>query len=120
MYGATAAVAMQQAPYAAWNVYASLMSVESSMNNSSNDFRMLPFQYISLGEMLTLGTEDAPISSMGIVQLSGASASILRRLIYVVRMPTAQQALQRQFQVQPKKLSLQLENEEMEIKCLEK
>jgi NADH dehydrogenase len=93
IYGATAAVAMQQASYAAWNVYASVMNDDSSENIPSGDYKMLPFQYISLGEMLTLGGEDASISSMGIVELNGASASILRRLVYAVRMPTAQQAL---------------------------
>lgn len=93
IYGATAAVAMQQASYAAWNVYASLMNEDSPDDIPNSDYKMLPFQYISLGEMLTLGGEDASISSMGIVELNGASASILRRLVYAVRMPTAQQAL---------------------------
>jgi NADH dehydrogenase len=93
MYGATAAVAMQQASYAAWNVYASTMNCNSSENISGSNYKMLPFQYVALGEMLTLGGEDASISSMGIVELNGASASILRRLVYAVRMPTAQQAL---------------------------
>jgi NADH dehydrogenase FAD-containing subunit len=42
---------------------------------------------------LTLGGEDATISSMGLVEVSGSAASVLRRLIYAVRMPTSQQAL---------------------------
>lgn len=84
MYGATAAVAMQQATHVAWNVFA--LAVGPSI-----DVKMIPFHYVSLGEMLTLGENDASISSF--VELSGASASVLRRLIYAIRMPTVQQAL---------------------------
>lgn len=89
-YGATAAVAMQQAPVAAWNVYATMTKNDSNMNADSE---LLPFTYLNLGEMMTLGGQDATISSMGLVEVNGAAASILRRLIYAVRMPTAQQAL---------------------------
>jgi len=94
-YGATAAVAMQQAPFAAWNVYASLLSSTSSgaKNQDKEKLKPLPFSYLDLGEMLTLGGEDATISSMGLVEVSGSAASVLRRLIYAVRMPTSQQAL---------------------------
>ncbi len=93
-YGATAAVAMQQAPVAAWNAYTSTMKSEGSYTVPGKDeLKPLPFQYINLGEMMTLGTEDATISSMGIVELNGVGASVLRRLIYAVRMPTVQQAL---------------------------
>lgn len=83
-YGATAAVAMQQATCASWNVYA-------LCTGSRSDAKMIPFQYVSLGEMLTLGENDASISSF--LELSGAVASVLRRTIYAIRMPTARQAL---------------------------
>ena len=89
-YGATAAVAMQQAPFAAWNAYVAL---SSEQNNHQPKEKPLPFSYLNLGEMLTLGGEDASISSMGIVEVSGSAASVLRRLIYAIRMPTSQQAL---------------------------
>ena len=97
-YGGTAAVAMQQAPFAAWNVYSSIMASMSDVNDgrtNSNDEKLkpLPFSYLDLGEMMTLGGEDATISAMGLVEVSGPAASILRRLIYAVRMPTVQQAL---------------------------
>ena len=55
---------------------------------------MLPFEYLNLGEMMTLGTDDATISSLGgLVQLNGPAASIARRLIYAVRMPTVRQGV---------------------------
>ena len=98
-YAATAAVAMQQAPFAAWNVYSSIMMSSSSSratNVSKVDdetLKPIPFSYLDLGEMLTLGGEDATISSLGLVEVSGPAASVLRRLIYAVRMPTVQQAL---------------------------
>lgn len=93
-YGATAAVAMQQAPVVAWNVYATIMSEIERGGNDSKEQSLLKFSYVNLGEMMTLGSSDATLSSLdGLLQLSGSSASILRRLIYAVRMPTAEQAL---------------------------
>jgi len=93
-YGKTAAVAMQQAPFAAWNVYSSIMLDDDARDNDANQkLKPLPFSYLDLGEMLTLGREDATISSLGLVEVSGPAASVMRRLIYAVRMPTAQQAL---------------------------
>jgi len=97
-YGATAQVAIQQASVVSWNVYASLLngdeSVTKSTANEQQPLDLLPFNYLDLGEMLTLGEEDASITSLdGLVRLDGAGASILRRLIYAVRMPTARQAL---------------------------
>jgi NADH:ubiquinone reductase (non-electrogenic) len=84
-YPATAQVALQQATVAAWNVYSQTM-------NATED--ILPFEYLDLGEMMSLGSEDASISSLqGILQLEGKSASLLRRWIYALRMPTPRQAL---------------------------
>jgi len=99
-YGATAQVAIQQASVVSWNVYASLLNGDDSATKSTTSEQqrqpldLLPFSYLDLGEMLTLGEEDASITSLdGLVRLDGAGASILRRLIYAVRMPTARQAL---------------------------
>jgi len=98
-YGATAQVAIQQATVVSWNIYASLLNDNDSAMNTNNSesqqsLDLLPFSYLDLGEMLTLGEEDASITSLdGLVRLDGAGASVLRRLIYAVRMPTAQQAL---------------------------
>merc|ERR1712127_1085276 len=89
-YGATAAVAMQQAPVVAWNVYSTFLD---GLDGSKKDRSLLKFNYVNLGEMMTLGTSDATISSLdGLLELSGDTASILRRLIYAVRMPTSDQA----------------------------
>lgn len=85
-YPATAQVAMQQASVVAWNAYEVL--IHDDMKRAS----LLPFRYTNLGEMMTLGTSDATISSLGgLFQTSGKGASALRRLIYAARMPTNRQ-----------------------------
>jgi demethylphylloquinone reductase len=73
---ATAQVAFQQADYTAWNIWASLC-----------DRPLLPFRYQALGEMMTLGVDNATLSGLGI-KLDGQFAHIARRLAYLYRMPT--------------------------------
>lgn len=73
---ATAQSAVQQADFVGWNIWASL-----------NDRPLLPFRYRHLGEMMTLGTDRATLSGLGI-QLDGELAHIARRLAYLYRMPT--------------------------------
>jgi NADH dehydrogenase len=73
---ATAQAAMQQADYAAWNIWASLTNRP-----------LLSFRYLSLGEMMTLGTENATLSGLGL-KLDGSLAAIVRRLVYLYRLPT--------------------------------
>ncbi len=72
----TAQAAFQQADYVAWNIWAAL-----------NQKPLLPFTYSHLGEMLTLGTEQAVLAGLGI-QLDGSLAHVVRRLAYLYRMPT--------------------------------
>ena len=72
----TAQSALQQADYAAWNIWASLTGRP-----------LLPFRYQHLGEMMTLGTDNATLSGLGI-KLEGNLAHIARRLTYLYRMPT--------------------------------
>ena len=72
----TAQSALQQADYAAWNIWASL---------TNRPF--LPFRYQHLGEMMTLGTDNATLSGLGI-KLEGNLAHVARRLTYLYRMPT--------------------------------
>jgi demethylphylloquinone reductase len=72
----TAQAAFQQAEYAGWNIWASL-----------TDRPLLPFRYEHLGEMMTLGTENATFTGMG-VKLDGQLAYLARRLAYLYRMPT--------------------------------
>lgn len=78
----TAQAAFQQADYAAWNLWA-----------LTNGRSLLPFKYFHLGEMLTLGTEDAALSGLG-MQLQGSLAYIARRLVYLWRLPTLKHRLQ--------------------------
>lgn len=72
----TAQAAMQQADYAAWNVWAAICGRPQ-----------LPFRYQHLGEMLTLGSERASLTGLGL-QLEGELAHLARRLTYLYRMPT--------------------------------
>lgn len=72
----TAQVAIQQADYVGWNLWASLTNRP-----------LLPFRYQHLGEMMTLGTDNATLTSLGIT-LEGLPAVLARRLTYLYRMPT--------------------------------
>jgi demethylphylloquinone reductase len=73
---ATAQVAFQQSEYAAWNIWASL-----------SDRPLLPFRYQALGEMMTLGRENATFAGLGL-KFDGQLAHVARRLAYLYRMPT--------------------------------
>ncbi|MEY3870689.1 MAG: hypothetical protein RLZZ338_4583 [Cyanobacteriota bacterium] len=73
---ATAQVAIQQADYTAWNIWASLTGRP-----------LLQFRYFSLGEMMTLGTDNATLAGLGI-ELDGPLAHLVRRLAYLYRLPT--------------------------------
>ncbi len=73
---ATAQAAFQQAQYAAWNIWASV-----------SGRALLPFRYQNLGEMMTLGVDNATLTGLG-VKLDGALAHVARRLAYLYRMPT--------------------------------
>lgn len=72
----TAQAAVQQADYAAWNIWASLTNRP-----------LLPFRYQNLGEMMTLGIDNATLTGLG-VKLDGPLAAIARRLAYLYRLPT--------------------------------
>ncbi len=72
----TAQAAFQQAECAGWNVWASITGRP-----------LLPFRYQALGEMMTLGKDDATLTGLGI-RLNGPFAYIARRLVYLYRMPT--------------------------------
>ncbi len=72
----TAQVAIQEADYVAWNVWATLTGRP-----------LLPFHYQQLGEMMTLGINDATLTGLGI-KLDGIWATVFRRLAYLYRMPT--------------------------------
>jgi demethylphylloquinone reductase len=80
-YPPTAQVAIQQADYCAWNLRSSITGKPP-----------LPFRYQPLGEMLTLGVDEATISGLGI-QLDGSFAYLIRRLAYLYRLPTLKHQL---------------------------
>ncbi|MCY7406295.1 MAG: NAD(P)/FAD-dependent oxidoreductase [Alkalinema sp. CAN_BIN05] len=77
----TAQAAFQQSDYAGWNLWASL-----------TDRPLLTFKYQHLGEMMTLGSDDATLAGLGL-QLNGVSAHLARRMIYLMRMPTFEHQL---------------------------
>lgn len=72
----TAQSALQQADYAGWNLWASLTNRP-----------LLPFRYQHLGEMMTLGVDNATLTGLGL-RLEGPLAHVARRLTYLYRMPT--------------------------------
>jgi NADH dehydrogenase len=72
----TAQSAFQQADYTAWNIWASLTNRP-----------LLPFRYQQLGEMMTLGIDNATLTGLGL-KLDGPLAYLTRRLAYLYRMPT--------------------------------
>ena len=78
---ATAQVAFQQSDYCAWNLWA-----------SSSNRPLLSFRYQALGEMMTLGTDNATIDGLGL-KLDGPFAYVARRLIYLYRLPTLKHQL---------------------------
>ncbi len=73
---ATAQAAYQQASRAAKNLIASFKGK-----------RLKRFRYLHLGEMITLGVNDAAVSSFGI-NLKGSLAALVRRIVYLQRLPT--------------------------------
>jgi demethylphylloquinone reductase len=79
---ATAQSAIQQADFAAWNIWADLTGRS-----------LLPFKYKDLGEMMALGIDNATLTGLGI-QLEGKFAYLARRLVYLYRQPTLEQQVQ--------------------------
>ncbi|MFM7888494.1 MAG: NAD(P)/FAD-dependent oxidoreductase [Pseudanabaena sp.] len=76
---ATAQVAFQQSQYCAWNIWASL-----------NQKSLVNFNYIPLGEFISLGIDRATASIFGKFSIDGLPASAIRRFAYLLRMPTLQ------------------------------
>ncbi|KAJ8765277.1 hypothetical protein K2173_011974 [Erythroxylum novogranatense] len=76
---ATAQVAFQQADFTGWNLWAAI-----------NDRPLLPFRFQNLGEMMTLGRNDAAISPSFIdgLTLEGPVGHAARKLAYLIRLPT--------------------------------
>lgn len=82
----TAQVAIQQAQTLANNI-----AVECSSSSTKN---LQNFQYMPLGEMLTLGFKEASVSGLGgLIQIDGPTAALARRVAYAIRMPTPTQTI---------------------------
>ncbi|XP_015580162.1 alternative NAD(P)H-ubiquinone oxidoreductase C1, chloroplastic/mitochondrial isoform X2 [Ricinus communis] len=81
---ATAQVAFQQADFAGWNLWAAI-----------NDRPLLPFRFQNLGEMMTLGRNDAALSPSFIegLTLEGPIGHAARKLAYLIRLPTDEHRL---------------------------
>ncbi|KAK4761002.1 hypothetical protein SAY87_005895 [Trapa incisa] len=81
---ATAQVAFQQADFAGWNIWAAI-----------NDRPLLPFRFQNLGEMMTLGRNDAAITPSFIegLTLEGPAGHAARKLAYLIRLPTDEHRL---------------------------
>jgi demethylphylloquinone reductase len=79
---ATAQSALQQADFAAWNIWSQTLHKP-----------LLPFRYTNLGEMMALGNNSATLSGLG-VQLDGTAAYLARRLVYLYRLPTLNHQIQ--------------------------
>lgn len=77
----TAQAAIQQADYVSWNIWAATTSRP-----------LLPFRYYHLGEMMTLGTDNATLTGLGL-KVDGVVAHVLRRMAYLYRMPTLEHQL---------------------------
>lgn len=80
----TAQVAFQEADYAGWNLWAAI-----------NDRPLLPFRYQNLGEMMTLGRNDAAVTLSFIdgLTLDGPLGHTARKLAYLYRLPTNEHRL---------------------------
>jgi demethylphylloquinone reductase len=79
---ATAQAAFQQASHAAKNLRLLMLNKKPKR-----------FYYLHLGDMLTLGKGAAIVSSFG-VNLEGKLAAIMRRIVYIFRLPTMRHRLQ--------------------------
>ncbi|MED6111347.1 Nuclear pore complex subunit [Stylosanthes scabra] len=81
---ATAQVAFQQADFTGWNLWAAI-----------NGRPLLPFRFQNLGEMMTLGRNDAAISPSFVegLTLEGPVGHTARKIAYLMRLPTDQHRL---------------------------
>jgi NADH dehydrogenase len=73
---ATAQVAVRQSEIAAWNIRADI-----------EGWPKLPYLYVGLGEMLTLGIGEAGADVLGMC-IGGTLGAALRRAVYLTKLPT--------------------------------
>ncbi|KAJ0096890.1 hypothetical protein Patl1_28112 [Pistacia atlantica] len=77
-------VAFQQADFTGWNLWAAI-----------NDRPLLPFRFQNLGEMMTLGRNDAALSPSFVegLTLEGPIGHTARKIAYLIRLPTDEHRL---------------------------
>ena len=78
----TAQAAFQQASYCAWNIWALATATPERPSRP-----LLEFRYVPLGEMLSLGTDSASLSGLGLA-FDGPLGYLARRMVYLLRLPT--------------------------------
>ncbi|CAL5369052.1 unnamed protein product [Camellia sinensis] len=80
----TAQVAFQQADFTGWNLWAAI-----------NDRPLMPFRFQNLGEMMTLGRNDAAISPSFLegLTLESPIGHTVRKIAYLARLPTDEHRL---------------------------
>ncbi|MGK7936867.1 MAG: NAD(P)/FAD-dependent oxidoreductase [Xenococcaceae cyanobacterium] len=74
-------------PYTAQSAYQQSSLLAKNLKLVLQGKRLKSFRYLHLGDMLTLGKGVAIVSSFGI-NLTGSLAGLIRRLIYIFRLPT--------------------------------
>lgn len=79
---AKAQAAYQQADYVAANIHALLSNKP-----------LKKFRYLHLGDMMTVGKKSAIVYSFGL-NITGYIADVMRRLVYIQRLPTSRHRLQ--------------------------
>lgn len=82
----------QLAPNTAQAAFQAASRVAANLAAMSQGKSPKPFNYLHLGDMITLGVGDAGLSSFGIT-LGGWLAALCRRGVYVFRMPTQRHQL---------------------------
>ena len=74
-------------PATAQAAYQQANCVARNLSNLIENKKLTKFNYLHLGDMLTLGKKNAIVSSFGL-NLEGGLADKIRRLVYIQRMPT--------------------------------
>lgn len=75
-YTATAAVAMQQVSFAVSLMKMNAMDVPAKDVHDVEDLKLIPFKYMDLSEMMTLGGLGSCISLLRFLELNGTTASV--------------------------------------------
>ena len=81
------------APNKAQSAYQQASCAARNLNALLQEKQTTKFRYLHLGDMMTLGKKSAIVSSYGI-NITGYLADVMRRLVYIQRLPTTRHRLQ--------------------------